>query len=186
MLTSDQKGAIAESSIAAAAIKLGIGVLRPLSDGLRYDLVFDVGSDLLRVQCKWAVKRGPIVVANCRSTRRGAEGFIYRAYSRDEVDLIAAYCAEIDKTYVLPPHVFHGHHAIQLRLGPTLNNQKLGINWARDFELERLDFSPHGAIAQLGERDAGSVEVAGSSPAGSTFGAGHRICGSGSDDAQDP
>ena len=56
MLTPDQKGAIAESSIAAAAIKLGIGVLEPLSDGRRYDLIFDVGSQLLRVQCKWAVQ----------------------------------------------------------------------------------------------------------------------------------
>jgi len=63
VLTTDQKGAIAESSIAAAAIKLGIGVLKPLSDGHRYDLVFDVGTRLLRVQCKWAVRRGDVVVA---------------------------------------------------------------------------------------------------------------------------
>ena len=43
MLTSDQKGAIAESSIAAAAIKLGIGVYKPLFEGGRYDLIFDTG-----------------------------------------------------------------------------------------------------------------------------------------------
>jgi hypothetical protein len=51
-LSTDQKGAIAESAIAHAAIKLGIGVYRPLSDGERYDLIFDLGERLERVQCK--------------------------------------------------------------------------------------------------------------------------------------
>ena len=37
-----------------AAIKLGIGVLMPLTDGHRYDLVFDLGRPPVRVQCKWA------------------------------------------------------------------------------------------------------------------------------------
>jgi hypothetical protein len=48
MLTTDQKGAIAETAIALAAIKLGIGVSRPLGDE-RYDLIFDVGERLLPV-----------------------------------------------------------------------------------------------------------------------------------------
>jgi hypothetical protein len=42
VLTTDQKGAIiGESAIAHAAIKLGIGVYKPLSDGERYDLIFE-------------------------------------------------------------------------------------------------------------------------------------------------
>jgi hypothetical protein len=53
-LSTDQKGAIAESAIVHAAIKLGIGVYRPLSDGERYDLIFDLGERLERIQCKWA------------------------------------------------------------------------------------------------------------------------------------
>ncbi len=61
MFSSGQKGSIAESSIAAAAIKLEIGVLKPISDGHRYDLAFDVGGSLLRVQCKWAVRRGDAI-----------------------------------------------------------------------------------------------------------------------------
>ena len=43
------------------------------------------------------------------------------------------------------------------------------MNWADDFDFERLDWAGPGAIAQLGERLAGSQKVAGSSPAGSTF-----------------
>src|SRR5439155_5561924 len=59
--------------------------------------------------------------------------------------------------------------AIQLRLGPTANNQRHGINWAADYEFAAKLGGRPGAIAQLGERVHGMHEVAGSSPAGSTF-----------------
>jgi hypothetical protein len=50
-LTSTQKGAIAEAAITARAVTLGVVILRPLVEGRRYDLVFDTGPELLRVQC---------------------------------------------------------------------------------------------------------------------------------------
>jgi hypothetical protein len=117
VLTTDQKGAIAESEIAAAAIKLGVGVYRPLSDGARYDLVFDVGSRLLRVQCKWAARTGDVIVI--RAT---------------EVDLIAAYCLDLDRCFLLSADRFDGRTHVQLRTAPSRNNQLLGINWADDFD----------------------------------------------------
>src|SRR5437588_11993735 len=52
-MTPNQKGAIAEAAIAWQATKLGIGVLKPLGEGERYDLVLDLRPRLLRVQCKW-------------------------------------------------------------------------------------------------------------------------------------
>jgi PD-(D/E)XK endonuclease len=55
-VTTHQKGAIAEACIAAQAIKLGIGVFRPLADE-RYDLIFDMRPELLRIQCKWVTLR---------------------------------------------------------------------------------------------------------------------------------
>jgi PD-(D/E)XK endonuclease len=53
-LTPSQKGAVAEAAITAAAIQLGLVVLRPLSEGGRYDLMIDLDPALLRVQCKLA------------------------------------------------------------------------------------------------------------------------------------
>jgi hypothetical protein len=47
--------------IAAAAIELGVSVLKPMSEHGRYDLVFDLGERLLRVQCKWANRKGDVV-----------------------------------------------------------------------------------------------------------------------------
>jgi hypothetical protein len=63
--------------------------------------------------------------------------------------------------------VFDGHQQVSLRLYPTRNNQRDGINWAAHYEfaatLGRL-----GAVAQLGERRHGMAEVTGSIPVGST------------------
>ena len=50
MLTTDQKGAIADTAIAHEAAKLGIGVLKPVNEGLRYDLVLVPMSDFVGQQ----------------------------------------------------------------------------------------------------------------------------------------
>jgi hypothetical protein len=103
VLTSDQKGAAAEAAIAYRALRLGIGVARPLADQF-YDLIFDLGHLLVRVQCKWARAR---------------------------------------------------------------KNQQIGIRWASDYEFD-AKLRSLGAVAQLGERQSGTLEATGSSPVGST------------------
>jgi hypothetical protein len=133
MLTTDQKGSIAETAIAHQAAKLGLCVLKRLNDGARYDLVLDVGR-LLRVQCKWAVQRGDVVQVRCRTCRRGRDGFIRTCYTADEVDVIAAYCADNDLCYLLPIEKFAGRTMVLLRLSPTRNNEEKGVHWAKEYE----------------------------------------------------
>src|SRR5689334_2943816 len=146
MLTSDQKGSIAELAIALSAIKLGVGVYKPLSDGHRYDLVFDHEGRLWRVQCKWARRRGGVVVVNCRSCRRSANGHIHKTYTADEVDLFGAYCLEADRCFLLPVTAVPAAGSIYLRLAPTSNAQRAGVNWADDFDFEATLARP-GAVA---------------------------------------
>jgi hypothetical protein len=167
MLTTDQKGAFAESMIGAVAIGEGVGVSRPLTDE-RYDLIFDVGGRLWRIQCKWAVRLNDVVIIRCRRVRRGPEGLIRRSYLPGEIDAIAAYCAAIDTCYLLPAALSVERAAVQLRLAPTKNNQAIGIKWAQDFELRATLQRHHGPIAQLGERLRGTQKAGGSSPPGST------------------
>jgi PD-(D/E)XK endonuclease len=167
VFTTDQKGNIAEAAIVYAAVKLGIDVYRPVGEGGRYDMIFEVGSQLLRVQCKWAPRHRDVVVIRCYSARRNRHGLIRRKYLDGEIDAFAAYCPDTDRCYFLPFQSFLNRTQIQLRLGPCKNNQKLGINWAKDYDFAAT-LGPHGAIAQLGERVSGRDEVAGSSPAGST------------------
>ena len=135
MLTTDQKGAVAELAIAHAAAELGIGVFKPLTDGERYDLIFDLRPRLLRVQCKWASRRGDVIVIRYRSCRRSREGLVHRGYTSAEIDVIAAYSDELDRCYFLPFDRCAGRSALQLRVTPSRNNQRTGINWAKDFEL---------------------------------------------------
>jgi prevent-host-death family protein len=167
MLTSDQKGSIAEMAIALEAIKLGVGVYKPLSDGHRYDLIFDIGSRLLRVQCKWAPRRGEVVVVNCRSCRRSADGYVHRTYTSDEIDVFAAYCLELDRCFLLPVRVVPPAGNIYLRLAAARNAQRAAINWADAFSFE-AKLGRSGAVAQLEERRDGIAEARGSNPLGST------------------
>jgi len=135
------KGAVAESAIVLAATKLGVSVARPLSAAERYDLIFDVGSRLLRVQCKSAVRRGDVIVVECHSARRTRDGYLKRCYTLDEVDAIAAYAADLDRCYFLPLDLCAGRSHVQLRLAPARNNQKVGVHWASAFEFEALDWN---------------------------------------------
>src|SRR5437899_6382612 len=93
VLTTNQKGLLAETAIIHECVKRGIGVARPLDDA-PYDLILDLGPKLIRVQCKWAVRRGGVVVIRTRRCRRGRVGHIHRSYGAHEIDAIAAYCPD--------------------------------------------------------------------------------------------
>jgi prevent-host-death family protein len=160
VLTSNDKGNIAEAAIALEAIKLGIPVLKPVAEHGRYDLAFDVGERILRVQCKWARLEGATICVNLVGYRLTSGGAVRSKYTADEIDAVAAYCQALDRVYLLPAEEIAGRSAIFLRVGPPKNAQRAAINWADQYSL--------GAIAQLGERVSGTHEVAGSSPAGST------------------
>src|SRR5579884_1608974 len=164
MLTTNQKGAIAEAAI-AKAIELGIGVFKPLADE-RCDFIFDLRPRLLRVQCKWAGRHGDSIVIPLFSARRAAEGLRRLRYLEDEVDAFAAYCPELERCYFLD---FEPQTFVHLRLAPTRNNQAKRIRWARDYEFAARLQPILGAVAQLGERRHGMAEVRGSIPLGSTL-----------------
>ena len=160
-LTPSEKGGIAEMAIAAKAVLLGIPVLRPMTDGHRYDLAFDLGGTILRVQCKWArLVRGAVEVRSNTCRNSPALGYIRGTYDADEIDLVAAYNEQLDKVYVVPIAEIAGRNALYLRVEAARNNQSRLVHWAAQYEL--------GAIAQLGERRHGMAEVVGSSPTSST------------------
>ena len=160
-LTTTEKGSIAEAKITAAAVVAGIVVSRPLVEGRRYDLIFDTGPELLRVQCKWGRLADDVIqvrTSTCRHTP--LNGYLRTTYTADEIDAVAVYCADLDECYYLPIAVVADKSYLHLRLSPARNNQKIGVTMADDYRL--------GAVAQLGERRAGSAKVRGSSPLSST------------------
>jgi hypothetical protein len=159
-LTPTEKGAIAEARIYAAAVEAGIVVARPLTEGRRYDLIFDLGPKLLRVQCKWAPRKGDVVVVRARTSRYTPSGYVRTTYAVTEVDGIAAYCPQLDACFYVPIDNIAGKSVAHLRLSPTQNGQLAGVTMADRYQL--------GAVAQLGERRSGRPKVVGSSPISST------------------
>jgi hypothetical protein len=87
------------------------------------------------------------------------EGMRTRSYTSEEIDAIAAYCPETGACYYLPMAEIAGRQVVHLRTEPARNGQRKRLHFAEQYRL--------GAIAQLGERLAGSQKVAGSSPASS-------------------
>jgi hypothetical protein len=137
--TTDEKGAIAESAIVHAATKLGIGVFKPMTDGYRYDLIFDLESELARVQCKDAAPRvNGVILVRWYSCRRTAAGLVRRPYAIHEIDAVAAYCPHLDACFYLPADRFPGRRQVHLRVEASRNRQVRGVNHADDFRIERL------------------------------------------------
>jgi pyruvate/2-oxoacid:ferredoxin oxidoreductase beta subunit len=99
VLTTNQKGAMAEAHITAAAISLGIVVWRPLVEGCRYDLILDTGERLLRTQCKWAIREKDVVVVRGRTCRHTPRGYVRTSYSAAEIDGVAAWCPGTGECY---------------------------------------------------------------------------------------
>jgi prevent-host-death family protein len=161
--TSNDKGAVAELKIAAAAIDLGVVAFWPVSQHARADLALDIGGCLWRVQCKWgrlSIDRD-VVVVSLAGSRLTPSGYLRSPYTADEIDFFGVYCGELDRSFLVPVARAAGMHQLHLRLVPPRNGQRACITLADDFDFE-------GAIAQLGERRHGMAEVVGSSPTSST------------------
>jgi prevent-host-death family protein len=159
-LNPNDKGNVAELAFAAEAARLGLEVHLPVTEHGRADLVLGIGGRLLRVQCKWANRKGDVVSINLTTSRRSGSGHIRTTYTADEIDAIGAYCDELRECFLIPIDVAAGKTAMRLRLAPARNGQRAALNWAEQFRL--------GAVAQLAERRRGTAEARGSNPLSST------------------
>ena len=138
------KGNVAELAVAKAAAELGLAVYGPLTEHGRYDLVIEIGDVPLRVQCKWGrvIDDGAVIGIQLGGSRLTPAGYLRSVYTCQEIDLIAVYCGELDRCYLLPMEVAEGRREIRLRLKPARNGQRAYIKEAARFEFP-------GAVAQL-------------------------------------
>ena len=156
------KGNVAELGIATESARLGLAVLKPLTEQEPYDLVLGIGGKLFRVQCKWGQLKGDVIHVRLRSSYHSpTRGYVTSAYDESEIDALAIYCGELSRAYLVPVARIAGLGMFSLRLTAARNKQRASLNWAADYEFP-------GAVAQLEERVAGSDEVRGSSPLSST------------------
>lgn len=142
----NHKGNVAELAIATEAAKLGLSVLKPLTEHERYDLVLGVGGRLLRVQCKWGAYDGSVVSIRLKSSYHSpTRGYVNSTYDASQIDAVGVYCGDLRRCYLVPVEMVARKQILHLRVSPPGNNQRAAINYAADYDL--------GAVAQ-GKSDA--------------------------------
>ena len=104
----------------------------------RYDLIVDLEPALLRVQCKLARRVRGVLSVHLQICRHTPRGYVYTNYSASEIDAVAAFSPELNRTFLLPIDEVSGMRGVYLRLEATRNNQARGVRWASGYELEPM------------------------------------------------
>jgi len=117
-----------------ALIRAGKTVLKPMSAGLRYDLVVDEGGGAFtRVQCKTGLLKGGAIEFRLYSINVSRH-FVARSY-HGEVDAFGVYCPQTGRFYLIPMSVLERNRAsASIRVAPTRNGQAI-TRQATDYEV---------------------------------------------------
>ena len=100
VVSSNDKGTIAETTCVSTLTRLGYRIALPVNKHLVYDLIADDGTKLLKVQCKYI--GASIRKCNGRvkydgrltTTKHNKEGWHIRKYNNDSFDLLYIYCSD--------------------------------------------------------------------------------------------
>ena len=131
-LTSKQKGNLTELKCISAFYELGYQCSIPYGEDSRYDFIADINGKLIRVQCKTSHEIDPGVIEfSCRSCRSNTQSNLRRRYTVDEVDYFCTYWNNM--CYLVS--INECPVSKKLRFIPPKNNQKVGISYAKDYEL---------------------------------------------------
>lgn len=123
-------GTRTEGRILAALLQMGKQVLLPFGGGSRYDLAYDEGGQLVRVQCKTArLQRGALIFNTCSLGR----GNVQHHYD-DDADVFGVYSPELDSVYLVPVKGISRGKA-SLRVDQPKNSMVSGIRWAADYKV---------------------------------------------------
>ncbi len=130
MAETKRKGTLAELIVLREAVQRGYRVAIPFGEDGPWDLVVERNGCLERVQCKYTVSDGRVVLVKCESTNN----WMTKQYRSDQIEWIVVYDATSDRCYFVPSKLLGGGRStILLRLEPPRNGQRARINWAKDF-----------------------------------------------------
>jgi len=135
MATTKTKGDLAELMVAADLREKGYKLAFPFGEDWNYDLIFENDGKLERVQVKYAESDGAVLAVRCRSHSL-TNGKIRRIkrYTAAMIDWLAVYDKSTERCYYIPAtKLGDGMSLMHLRLAPTMNGQRVGINFADDY-----------------------------------------------------
>jgi len=128
------RGDLTEMDISTALMRAGRRVLRPISGGLRYDLLIEnADGTFWRVQCKTGALKDGVIVFRVRNTDgRRPNGVSYRG----QVECFGVFCPQNGRAYLVPMTALTtSDSTARLRLEPSRNGQERGIRLAAEFEI---------------------------------------------------
>jgi hypothetical protein len=122
LLSTDRRGEIAKFKVELRAAEKGWVSSRTV-DGARYDLVLDDGTRLYRAQVKYGGGKrinaqGAAVLQMAKRENGSAK---CNPYTEEDIDVIVAYLPIVDRVVWIPPELFLGKTAIQIRVTPPVN-----------------------------------------------------------------
>ena len=126
-------GNATEAAVLKAFVDRGFQVFVPFGGGHAFDLVVLVGAAaFLRVQCKTARRRKGCLLFNSRTTDHGKGRLPYDGLA----DVFGVYSPTTGRVYLVPVSEATTF-CCSMRLEPTLNNQRLHVRWAAEYEIDR-------------------------------------------------
>ena len=133
-LSSKQKGNLTELECITAFYQLGYQCSIPYGENSRYDFIADINGKLLRIQCKTSreIESG-VIEFSCRSCHSNTSSNLRRRYTENEVDYFCTFWNGM--CYLIP--ISECSNAKKLRFVPPKNGQKVGISYAKDYELQK-------------------------------------------------
>lgn len=131
------KGITTELDCIRAFIAAGFQVSIPYGDCARYDFIADKDNKLLRVQVKsssWVDETKTAFMFYARSAHINSKGVKQQIYDKNQIDYFATFFE--NKCYVIP--VQECSISKTLRFQPPKTGQLKGINFAADYELNKV------------------------------------------------
>lgn len=134
MKDTTSRGDITETQVAAALVRRGLRILRPLSSATRYDLLIDHDDGrYTRVQCKTGLLRHGCVVFRLYSI--SGHDTETKRYS-GQADAFGVYCPQTHRSYLVPMTAIADCRSFAtLRVEPTKNGQRLRTRSAEEFAI---------------------------------------------------
>lgn len=125
-------GLLTEAKIYSALTEFGYHVVFPARI-TRWDIGWEDGDKLIKVQCKTGSIRGGVI--KFYTSSRGSKN-TGRQHYRNQVHYFAVYVQALDKVYLIPVEDV-GRTQAALRIDATRNDQARKIRWAKDYELKK-------------------------------------------------
>ncbi len=119
------KGDVAEYAAILEALNQGWGVLSPIGDRKPYDLVFDVGGVLIKIQvkCAWFDRSSQNFVVDNRRTKTNRRIMLRERYQKEDFDFALVYIPQNRVFYIFPVTVFIGYGS-EIHLVETAKRQR--------------------------------------------------------------